>query len=90
MMMLDENTSRVALTTDIWTSNRKKGYKVVTAHFIDSTWKLRSRILRIFELCNDLVSEYQAKENGGLGEGIGFVPEDEILRGEVMDEDDDE
>ncbi|KAK2665974.1 hypothetical protein Ddye_004548 [Dipteronia dyeriana] len=25
---------------------------------------------RIFELCNDLVSEYQAKENGGLGEGI--------------------
>ncbi|KAK2661524.1 hypothetical protein Ddye_000098 [Dipteronia dyeriana] len=25
---------------------------------------------RIFELCNDLVSKCQAKENGGLGEGI--------------------
>ena len=25
----------------------------------------------IFELCNDLVSEYQAKEKRGLGEGIG-------------------
>ncbi|KAK4850441.1 hypothetical protein QYF36_006764 [Acer negundo] len=79
---------------------------------------------RIFELCNDLVSEYQTKEEGGLGEDIGelgvgssftsssssfsmwdvkgfesykrkygrqrLVPEDEILRGEVMDEDDDE
>ncbi|KAK3221649.1 hypothetical protein Dsin_008674 [Dipteronia sinensis] len=140
MMMLDENTSRIALTTDMWTSNQQKGYVVVTAHFIDSTWKLRSRFLRlslkswldsdvevirlmatnmtpkfekywdkihgviavavvldprykmdlidyffprmygidyelktqrIFELCNDLVSEYQAKEKGGVGEGIG-------------------
>ncbi|KAI9187183.1 hypothetical protein LWI28_025222 [Acer negundo] len=26
---------------------------------------------RIFELCNDLVSEYQTKEEGGLGEDIG-------------------
>ncbi|KAK3193491.1 hypothetical protein Dsin_024801 [Dipteronia sinensis] len=46
MMMFDENTSRIAITTDMWTSNQKKGYMVVTAHFIDNTWKLRSRILR--------------------------------------------
>ncbi|TXG53358.1 hypothetical protein EZV62_022527 [Acer yangbiense] len=46
MMMLDENTSRIALTTDMWTSNQKKGYMVVTTHLIDNTWKLRSRILR--------------------------------------------
>ncbi|KAK2661526.1 hypothetical protein Ddye_000100 [Dipteronia dyeriana] len=46
MVMLDENTSRIALTTDMWTSNQKKGYMVVKAHFIDNTWKLRSRILR--------------------------------------------
>ncbi|KAK3229378.1 hypothetical protein Dsin_001259 [Dipteronia sinensis] len=44
MMMLDENTSRVALAVDMWTSNQKKGYMVITAHFIDNTWKLRSRI----------------------------------------------
>ena len=37
MMMLDENTSRIALTTDMWTSNQKKGYMVVTAYFIDNT-----------------------------------------------------
>ena len=48
MMMLDENTSRIALTTDMWTSNQKKGYMIVTTHFIDNTWKLRSRILRYY------------------------------------------
>ncbi|KAK3229913.1 hypothetical protein Dsin_001794 [Dipteronia sinensis] len=37
MMMLDENTSRTAFITDMWISNQKKGYMVVTAHFIDNT-----------------------------------------------------
>ncbi|XP_056690719.1 zinc finger BED domain-containing protein DAYSLEEPER-like [Spinacia oleracea] len=38
---------RVAMTTDMWTANhQKKGYMAVTAHFIDSSWKLQSRIIR--------------------------------------------
>ena len=36
MKMIEKNRSRVAFTTDMWTSrNQKRGYMVITAHFID-------------------------------------------------------
>ena len=39
--------SRVAITTDMWTfENQKRGYTVVTAHFIDDFWTLRNIIMR--------------------------------------------
>lgn len=39
--------SRVAITTDMWTaSNQNRGYMTVTAHFIDDSWTLQSRLLR--------------------------------------------
>ncbi|XP_074315151.1 zinc finger BED domain-containing protein RICESLEEPER 2-like [Silene latifolia] len=45
--LLEYNDSRIAVTTDIWTaSNQKKGYMVVTSHFIDRNWNLRNRTLR--------------------------------------------
>lgn len=44
---LENHSSRVALTTDMWTaSNQKKGYMAITAHFIDIDWILRNRTLR--------------------------------------------
>ncbi|XP_024043240.1 zinc finger BED domain-containing protein RICESLEEPER 2-like [Citrus clementina] len=47
MNLLEVNNSRVAITTDMWTAcNQKKGYMVVTGHFIDNSWHLQSRILR--------------------------------------------
>ncbi|KAL8554728.1 hypothetical protein ACS0TY_002790 [Phlomoides rotata] len=47
MRIIEKNTSKIAITTDTWTtSNQKKGYMAITAHFIDETWKLRSRIIR--------------------------------------------
>ena len=46
MQLLERNDSRIAITTDMWTSNQKKGFMAVTAHFIDESWKLQSRILR--------------------------------------------
>ncbi|XP_045797582.1 zinc finger BED domain-containing protein DAYSLEEPER-like [Trifolium pratense] len=47
MKMLDNHQGRVAITTDMWTaSNQKKGYMAVTAHYIDGSWTLQSRILR--------------------------------------------
>ncbi|KAF0923236.1 hypothetical protein E2562_003445 [Oryza meyeriana var. granulata] len=40
-------TSRVAITSDLWTSdNQKRGYMAITAHFIDESWTLRSIIMR--------------------------------------------
>ncbi|XP_072054831.1 zinc finger BED domain-containing protein RICESLEEPER 3-like [Arachis hypogaea] len=44
--MMDVNDSRVAITTDMWTSNQKKGYMLVTAHYIDNSWNLQMRVFR--------------------------------------------
>ncbi|XP_073276687.1 zinc finger BED domain-containing protein DAYSLEEPER-like isoform X2 [Primulina huaijiensis] len=47
MKLLDSNSSRIALTTDMWTSNnQKRGFMAITSHFIDASWKLQSRLLR--------------------------------------------
>ncbi|CAN1337575.1 Zinc finger BED domain-containing protein RICESLEEPER 2 [Linum perenne] len=47
MMELERNVSRIAVTTDMWSSNNnKRGFMVVTAHFIDASWILQNRILR--------------------------------------------
>lgn len=45
--LLQHNTSRISITTDMWTaSNQKKSYMVVTTHFLDHLWNLRNRTLR--------------------------------------------
>ncbi|KAL5555096.1 hypothetical protein UlMin_037332 [Ulmus minor] len=45
--LIEDNKSRIAITTDMWTaSNQKKGYMVVTAHYIDDSLILQSKILR--------------------------------------------
>ena len=47
LKMTDKNGSKMAITTDMWTSsNKKRGFMVITAHFIDYTWMLQSRVLR--------------------------------------------
>ncbi|KAA8538184.1 hypothetical protein F0562_027792 [Nyssa sinensis] len=47
--LLENVESRIALTSDMWTSNQtKKGFMAVTAHFVDDAWVLQSRILRFF------------------------------------------
>lgn len=46
---MDRIQSRVAITTDLWTSsNQKRGYMAITTHFVDESWKLRSIIMRYF------------------------------------------
>ena len=46
LKMTDKNGSRMAITTDMWTLSNKKRFMVITAHFIDHTWTLQSRVLR--------------------------------------------
>ncbi|GJY89032.1 zinc finger BED domain-containing protein RICESLEEPER 2-like protein [Tanacetum coccineum] len=42
-----KNASRIAITTDMWTSsNQKKGFMTITAHYIDDNWNLQSRLMR--------------------------------------------
>ena len=51
MKLIENNDSRVAITTDMWTSsNQKRGFMFVTAHFIDNSWILHSLILRYNKL----------------------------------------
>ncbi|KAK2450307.1 zinc finger BED domain-containing protein DAYSLEEPER [Trifolium repens] len=42
---LRSNCTRVALTTDCWTSVQNLGYLVLTAHFIDNDWNYVKRLL---------------------------------------------
>ena len=45
--LFESNPSRFSITTDMWTSsNKKRGFMAVTAHFIDDSWTLQSRIMR--------------------------------------------
>ena len=43
--VFDSITSRISLTTDMWTSNKTLGYMAITAHYIDSKWNLQKRII---------------------------------------------
>ncbi|XP_026452125.1 zinc finger BED domain-containing protein RICESLEEPER 2-like [Papaver somniferum] len=46
MQLLEKHQGKIALTTDMWTSKQKKGYMVITSHFIDDSWILQSQIIR--------------------------------------------
>ncbi|GMY21390.1 zinc finger BED domain-containing protein RICESLEEPER 2-like [Fagus crenata] len=47
MAKIGNNGSRVAITTDMWTSsNKKRGFMVVTGHYINDSWILESQIMR--------------------------------------------
>uniref|UniRef100_A0A8I6XXJ4 Zinc finger BED domain-containing protein RICESLEEPER 2-like n=1 Tax=Hordeum vulgare subsp. vulgare TaxID=112509 RepID=A0A8I6XXJ4_HORVV len=43
-----ENCERVSLTTNTWTSMQQQSYMCVTAHFLDTDWKLHKRIIGFF------------------------------------------
>ncbi|XP_019196303.1 PREDICTED: zinc finger BED domain-containing protein RICESLEEPER 2-like [Ipomoea nil] len=51
---------RVSITTDSWTSIQRINYMVVTAHFIDSEWKLHKKILAFVPVTSHK-GEYLAK-----------------------------
>ncbi|CAN6707531.1 unnamed protein product [Malus baccata var. baccata] len=45
--VLQMSKSKIAITTDMWTSsNQKRRFMAITSHFIDALWPLQSQILR--------------------------------------------
>jgi hypothetical protein len=40
----------VSLTSDLWTTCIAEGYIYLTAHYVDSNWHLKSRILNIYHM----------------------------------------
>ncbi|XP_031108617.1 zinc finger BED domain-containing protein RICESLEEPER 2-like [Ipomoea triloba] len=57
---LRETSHRVSITTDSWTSIQRINYMVVTAHFIDSEWKLHKKIIAFVPVTSHK-GEYLAK-----------------------------
>lgn len=49
-------TSRVSLTTDMWTSSQLMSYMCITCHFVSENWKLQKRVIWF--------SEAQTPHNG--------------------------
>ncbi|PIA42354.1 hypothetical protein AQUCO_02000067v1 [Aquilegia coerulea] len=45
--LLSETPGRINLSVDLWTSSETLGYVFLRAHFINSAWKLDSRILSV-------------------------------------------
>ncbi|KAG9138100.1 hypothetical protein Leryth_001350 [Lithospermum erythrorhizon] len=45
--IIETMPGRICLTLDMWSSSRTVGYVVLTGHFIDSDWKLQSKILSV-------------------------------------------
>ena len=46
---INKNHGRISITNYMWTSqNKRRGFMVVKAHFIDGLWRLQSRVLRYF------------------------------------------
>ncbi|KAL6558272.1 hypothetical protein OROMI_018622 [Orobanche minor] len=43
--VLSKVSGRICLTCDMWTSCQTDGYLCLTAHFVDSNWKLSSKVL---------------------------------------------
>ncbi|KAL4575792.1 hypothetical protein LXL04_011878 [Taraxacum kok-saghyz] len=65
--------SKIAITTDCWTSVQNLNYMVLTAHFIDGNWKLHKRILNF-----QVMDSHKGKE-------IGKVLESCILKWGIED-----
>ncbi|KAL6335030.1 hypothetical protein AAG906_025817 [Vitis piasezkii] len=43
---LEKLETRMTITTNMWTSNQKKGYMAITMHYIDESWLLHHHIVR--------------------------------------------
>ncbi|WOL04456.1 zinc finger BED domain-containing protein RICESLEEPER 2-like [Canna indica] len=55
--------SRIALTTDIWSSIQNLSYLVLTAHFVDDNWMLHKRLLNFV-----VMPSHKGKEIGKMVE----------------------
>ncbi|OAY54993.2 hypothetical protein MANES_03G079516v8 [Manihot esculenta] len=45
-----KDTDKVSVTIDLWKSGQHISYMVVTAHFVDSEWKLQKRTLNFYDV----------------------------------------
>lgn len=51
-LILTMKDQRVCLTTDIWSSIQNFNYMCLTAHWVDSDWKLQKKIINFRQVAN--------------------------------------
>jgi len=44
-LAMRKSQSRICLTSDCWTSINQEAFICLTAHFVDASWKLNSKII---------------------------------------------
>ncbi|KAH7663342.1 Tam3-transposase (Ac family) protein [Dioscorea alata] len=69
-----KSSQRINITTDTWTSLQRLNYMCITAHFIDSDWKLHKKILNFCPIsCHKGESICREIEECLVGWGINKV-----------------
>ena len=48
--VLSKHSGRICLTSDLWTASTSQHYIVLTAHFVDHDWKMKSKILSFYHM----------------------------------------
>ncbi|XP_076893806.1 zinc finger BED domain-containing protein RICESLEEPER 2-like [Bidens hawaiensis] len=91
MGILEKNQSRIAITTDMWTSgNQKKGFMSITAHLIDEKWEMQSRIMRFIYVPSPHTAEvlvevlYQSMCDWNIDRKISTVTVDNCSTNDLM------
>ena len=55
------SSQEIAVTTDLWTSRAIQGYLTITAHFINSEWRLENKVLLTQEMAERHTGEHIAE-----------------------------
>jgi hypothetical protein len=60
--ILNQNTSRVSITSDLWTATEMSCYMSMTAHYIDADWKLHKKIIAFVNIKGEHNGENVGRE----------------------------
>ncbi|KAI7742012.1 hypothetical protein M8C21_024079 [Ambrosia artemisiifolia] len=74
-----QNVDMISLTSDCWSSNQTVRYMCLTAHFIDSDWKMQKRVIGFVELAppysGEVISDgiLECLSKWGIQDKIGTI-----------------
>lgn len=77
MEVLTTTGQRVCLTSDCWTSRTQMSYMCLTAHYVDSDWKLQKKIINFCQISNH--------KGDTIGKAIEVWKEGKCMEGKCME-----
>ncbi|KAF9602716.1 hypothetical protein IFM89_030604 [Coptis chinensis] len=83
---------KICLSSNLWTSNNERRYMCITAHFVDSDWKLNKKIISFpmledesFNMISTFEGIYNSISRWSLNEKIFTVSLDNALSSDVAE-----